>query len=109
MEIGGITLHAQDGNPKPRMFRSTKHNALINRMGFNNPGAEAVAQALQQWRARDQWPTHPIGINLGKSKVTPLEEAAEDYAFSFRTAGSGRFLCRQCQFTQHAQPASTSG
>ena len=67
------------------MFRAVNEGALVNRMGFNNPGAVAVAQALQQWRARDQWPTHPIGINLGKSKITPLEEAAEDYAFSFRT------------------------
>ena len=84
-ELGGVTQYAQPGNDPPRMFRAVNEGALVNRMGFNNPGAEAVAQALQQWRARDQWPTHPIGINLGKSKVTPLEEAAEDYAFSFRT------------------------
>ena len=85
VELGGVTQHAQPGNDAPRMFRAVNDRALVNRMGFNNPGAEAVAQALQQWRARDQWPSHPVGINLGKSKVTPLEEAAEDYAFSFRT------------------------
>ena len=84
-ELGGVTQHAQPGNDAPRMFRAVNDRALVNRMGFNNPGAVAVAQALQQWRARDQWPAHPIGINLGKSKVTPLKEAAEDYAFSFRT------------------------
>ena len=85
VELGGVTQHAQPGNDAPRMFRAVNDRALVNRMGFNNPGAEAVAQALQQWRARDQWPSHPVGINLGKSKVTPLEEAAEDYAFSIRT------------------------
>ncbi|HIF04010.1 MAG TPA: dihydroorotate dehydrogenase (quinone), partial [Candidatus Poseidoniales archaeon] len=83
IEVGGITLHAQAGNAKPRMFRSGKHRALINRMGFNNPGADTFARALSEWHGRDDWPGHPIGINLGKSKITPLEEAAEDYAFTF--------------------------
>ena len=82
-ELGGVTRHAQTGNDTPRMFRAVADRALVNRMGFNNPGAEAMAESLRDWRAREQWPTHPIGINLGKSKVTPLEEAAEDYAFSF--------------------------
>ena len=82
-ELGGVTQHAQAGNPAPRMFRAIKDHALINRMGFNNSGAKAVSKALQQWRELGLWPTHPIGINLGKSKVTPIEEAAEDYAFSF--------------------------
>ena len=82
-ELGGVTRHAQTGNDTPRMFRAVADRALVNRMGFNNPGAEAMAEALRGWRAREQWPTHPIGINLGKSKITPLEEAAEDYAFSF--------------------------
>jgi dihydroorotate dehydrogenase len=53
-------------------------------MGFNNPGAEALAAKLAEWRASGRWPNHPVGINLGKSKVTPLEKAAEDYANSFR-------------------------
>ena len=82
-ELGGVTMHAQSGNPSPRMFRAIKDQALVNRMGFNNPGAKAVAKALQQWRELGLWPTHPIGINLGKSKTTPIEEAAQDYAFSF--------------------------
>lgn len=84
-ELGGVTRHAQTGNDTPRMFRAVTDRALVNRMGFNNPGAEAMAEALRGWRKREQWPIHPIGINLGKSKVTPLEEAADDYAFSFRT------------------------
>jgi dihydroorotate dehydrogenase len=53
-------------------------------MGFNNSGAEAVAQKLAEWKNSGRWPAHPVGINLGKSKITPLEKAAEDYANSFR-------------------------
>ncbi len=84
-ELGGVTLHAQPGNPAPRMFRIVPDEALINRMGFNNGGAEAMAVRLADWRASGLWPQgHPVGINLGKSKITPLETAAEDYAGSFR-------------------------
>ena len=79
IEIGGITLHEQDGNPKPRMFRSTKHRALINRMGFNNPGSKAMFERLTKQKAK-KWATIPVGINLGKSKITPNEEAEQDYA-----------------------------
>ena len=82
-ELGGVTRHAQSGNDAPRMFRAVADRALVNRMGFNNPGADTFARALSEWHARDDWPGHPIGINLGKSKITPLEEAAEDYAFTF--------------------------
>jgi dihydroorotate dehydrogenase len=84
VELGGVTWHSQPGNSGPRMFRAVKDGALINRMGFNNPGADAMAQKLGEWKARGDWPKHPVGINLGKSKVTPLERAAEDYANSFR-------------------------
>ena len=83
-ELGGVTRHAQSGNDAPRMFRAVADRALVNRMGFNNPGADTIASALSEWHARDDWPSHPIGINLGKSKITPLEEAAEDYTFTFR-------------------------
>jgi dihydroorotate dehydrogenase len=83
-ELGGVTWHAQPGNPAPRMFRAVVDQALINRMGFNNPGAEALAARLASWRALGRWPAHPVGINLGKSKVTPLEKAAEDYSNSLR-------------------------
>jgi dihydroorotate dehydrogenase len=83
-ELGGVTWHAQPGNPKPRMFRAIADEAVINRMGFNNSGAEAVAQKLAEWKKSGRWPDHPVGINLGKSKITPLENAAGDYANSFR-------------------------
>jgi dihydroorotate dehydrogenase len=83
-ELGGVTWHAQPGNPAPRMFRVVADDAIVNRMGFNNSGAEAVAQKLSDWKKLGRWPKHPVGINLGKSKITPLEKAAEDYAGSFR-------------------------
>jgi dihydroorotate dehydrogenase len=83
-ELGGVTLHSQPGNPSPRMFRAPAAGAIINRMGFNNPGAETFAQTLAKWKSSGRWPNHPVGINLGKSKITPLEKAAEDYAGSFR-------------------------
>ena len=83
-ELGGVTWHPQPGNPKPRLFRAPGDQALINRMGFNNPGAEAVAEKLRAWRAEGLWPRHPVGMNLGKSRVTPLEEAPLDYARSFQ-------------------------
>jgi dihydroorotate dehydrogenase len=83
-ELGGVTWHPQPGNEQPRMFRIVEDCALVNRMGFNNPGAEAVAQRLAVWKQSGLWPKHPVGINLGKSKITPLDQAAEDYAKSFR-------------------------
>jgi dihydroorotate dehydrogenase len=83
-ELGGVTWHAQPGNPQPRLFRAVAEEAIVNRMGFNNPGAETLAAKLAEWRASARWPNHPVGINLGKSKATPLEKAAEDYANSFR-------------------------
>lgn len=83
-EIGGVTLHEQPGNPKPRMFRASKDKALINRMGFNNIGARGLKKQLQYWKDMGLWPDSPVGINLGKSKKTPLEEAPSDYAGSIR-------------------------
>jgi dihydroorotate dehydrogenase len=83
-ELGGVTWHAQPGNDKPRVFRGISAGALVNRMGFNNSGAEAMAQNLAEWRRRGLWPDHPVGINLGKSKMTPLSDAAQDYANSLR-------------------------
>jgi len=83
-EIGGVTLHKQPGNPKPRMFRASKDKALINRMGFNNIGAKALQEKLQYWKDKGLWPDSPVGINLGKSKVTPLEDAPSDYSGSIK-------------------------
>jgi len=83
VEAGTITALPQPGNPRPRIFRYPEIGALINRMGFNNDGAEAVAQRLGKLRASGGWPRVPVGINLGKSKVTPLEQSTEDYLRSF--------------------------
>jgi len=84
VEIGTVTAKPQPGNPKPRVFRYPEHEALINRLGFNNDGADAVAVRLGKLRASGRWPAIPIGINIGKSKVTPLENAADDYLYSLR-------------------------
>lgn len=84
VEVGTVTARAQPGNPRPRIFRYPQERALINRLGFNNDGAEAIARRLQQLRASASSPSIPIGVNIGKSKITPLEEAPDDYLFSFR-------------------------
>ncbi|MBV8898698.1 MAG: quinone-dependent dihydroorotate dehydrogenase [Verrucomicrobia bacterium] len=83
-EVGTVTAEAQPGNPKPRLFRYPQHRALVNRMGFNNDGACTVAARLRAARRRPSWPGIPVGINIGKTKVVPLEQAAEDYLRSFR-------------------------
>jgi dihydroorotate dehydrogenase len=83
-ELGAVTWHPQPGNPLPRVFRAIPTSAIINRMGFNNPGAETVAETLSRWRRLGHWPAHPVGMNIGKSKITPLEQAPEDYAKSVR-------------------------
>jgi dihydroorotate dehydrogenase len=77
-EMGTVTQHAQPGNPQPRLFRLPEDGAALNRMGFNNRGAAALAARLVGQH------TYPLGINLGKSKITPLEAAAQDYLESFR-------------------------
>jgi dihydroorotate dehydrogenase len=78
IEIGTITRYPQPGNPRPRLVRLPADGALVNRMGFNNAGAAAVAERL----ARLPRPRVPLGISLGKSKITPLEDAAADYLAS---------------------------
>lgn len=83
-EVGTVTFHAQPGNPKPRLFRLPQDQAAINRMGFNNQGAAQMAATLAASQHHRPENAHPIGINLGKSKITPLEQAAEDYLGSFR-------------------------
>lgn len=83
IEVGGITEHEQTGNPKPRMFRSSKHKALVNRMGFNNPGSQKMADHL----AKSKKPNVPLLLNVGKSKITSLEEAHSDYATTVQKCG----------------------
>jgi dihydroorotate dehydrogenase len=79
VEVGTVTAHAQPGNDRPRLFRLRDSEAVINRMGFNNAGAAALAARL---RALGRLPV-PLGISLGKSKVTPIEQAVEDYLTSY--------------------------
>ena len=83
-ELGAVTWLPQEGSPRPRLFRIKSEEAIINRMGFNNSGARTLAERLAAWRRQGHWPAHPVGINLGKSKDTPLAAAAEDYVRSFR-------------------------
>ena len=84
VEIGTVTAQGQPGNPAPRIFRYPQQSALINRLGFNNDGADVVAARLRKLRQSSLRPSIPIGVNLGKSKATPLEEAPADYLYSFR-------------------------
>jgi dihydroorotate dehydrogenase len=80
VEVGTVTWHAQPGNPRPRLFRLPASEAVINRMGFNNGGAAALADRL---RALGPLKV-PLGVSIGKSKVTPVEEAVEDYRSSLK-------------------------
>jgi dihydroorotate dehydrogenase len=80
VEVGTVTAHAQPGNDRPRLFRLRDSEAIINRMGFNNAGAAALAARLEALGPIGV----PLGISLGKSKVTPLEAAVEDYLTSYR-------------------------
>jgi dihydroorotate dehydrogenase len=84
IEIGTVTAKAQPGNPRPRIFRLPEQQALINHLGFNNQGADVIAERLHKLRESERWPVVPVGINIGKSKVTPLEEATGDYLYSLR-------------------------
>jgi len=83
VEAGTVTAAGQPGNPRPRIFRLPAQQALINRLGFNNDGAEAVAGRLARLRASGGWPSIPVGLNIGKTKVAAIQEAAADYLFSF--------------------------
>ncbi|MCE7483667.1 quinone-dependent dihydroorotate dehydrogenase [Microbacterium profundi] len=80
VEIGTITAIAQDGNPRPRLFRLVPDRALINRMGFNNDGAEAASRRLEKLRRRR--PKTVIGVNIGKSRVVDVADASSDYVAS---------------------------
>jgi len=91
VEIGTLTFRPQPGNPRPRLFRFPEELAILNRMGFNNQGAEKAAARLAKAPPPGARPI-PIGVNIGKSKVAPLEEAIEDYLGSFR------LLARQADY-----------
>src|SRR5438046_3323278 len=84
VEIGTVTAMAQPGNPRPRMCRAPAQQCVINRLRFNNDGADVIAKRLRGLRQSERWPAVPVGINIGKSRTTPLEHAADDYLYSFR-------------------------
>jgi dihydroorotate dehydrogenase len=79
IEVGTVTLHPQPGNPKPRLFRYPQQKALINRLGFNNDGADAVAARLRNWDR-----SVPTFVNVGKNRDVPLECATEAYVECYR-------------------------
>src|SRR3954454_11054471 len=83
VEVGTITARPQEGNPRPRLFRLLPDRGVINRMGFNNGGAEAAAARLRQLRARHR-DLPVIGVNIGKSRVVAVEDAVDDYRVSAR-------------------------
>ena len=80
VEVGTVTAHAQPGNPRPRLFRLPESGAIVNRMGFNNAGADALAARLATLGRIGV----PLGISLGKSKITSVNEAVGDYLTSLR-------------------------
>ena len=82
VEIGTVTYGKQPGNPRPRIFRYPEEEALINRMGFNNAGANAVAQTLKRSGAASKRPV-PLGISIGKTRTASIDDAVEDYLGSF--------------------------
>lgn len=86
VEIGTVTLQDQPGNPRPRLFRLPEHEALINRMGFPNEGAAAVAKRLGTHKRHR---SIPVGVNIGKSKVTPLDQATPEYIEIFNLLADG--------------------
>lgn len=83
IEVGTVTPIPQDGNPKPRLFRLPADKALINRMGFNNDGLDALVHRLKKWREMNGDTKLVIGGNIGKNKVTPNEHAEQDYLTCF--------------------------
>ena len=93
VEVGTVTARAQPGNPRPRMFRLTADRALVNRMGFNNAGAAAAAAALGHSRGQSRGQSGGpggtvVGVNIGKTRAAPDEEAAADYAASARAVAA---------------------
>jgi len=83
MEVGAITAQAQPGNPKPRLYRLPEDAALINRLGFNNEGADAIAIKLDRLRARGWKPKIPLGMNIGRTKIVETKDAVADFLACF--------------------------
>jgi dihydroorotate dehydrogenase len=104
VEVGTVTALAQEGNPRPRLFRLPAEGALVNRMGFNNRGSAELARRLGALKAAGRWPAVPVGGNVGKSRATPLAEAAADYALSV-----GRLAGLADYFTVNVSSPNTPG
>ena len=83
MELGAVTAQAQPGNPKPRLYRLPEDCALINRLGFNNEGATAIAARLGNLRAHGRIPGIPLGINIGRTKIVETKDAVADFLSTF--------------------------
>lgn len=103
VEVGTVTPAAQPGNPRPRLFRFPDQGAIINRMGFNNQGSEAMAERLVRSFPRGKR-LIPVGVNIGKAKATQLENAVEDYLTCFRRLGN-----QADYFTINVSSPNTSG
>ena len=89
VEVGGVTAERQAGNTRPRLFRLAEDEALVNRMGFNNEGADRIGARL----ADATLPDEPVGVNIGKSKTAPLDDAPADYRYTYeRVAGAGDYF-----------------
>jgi dihydroorotate dehydrogenase len=84
MEVGAITAQAQPGNPKPRLYRLPEDHALINRLGFNNEGADTIALKLDRLRSRGSRPRIPLGMNIGRTKIVETKDAVPDFLYCFQ-------------------------
>ena len=112
VEIGTVTGEPQPGNDRPRLFRLPADRAIVNRMGFNNDGAEAVAAAARRpgLEARPATAIVVLGVNIGKTKVVPEAEAVARLREEHPAAGAARRLPRrQRLLAQHARPARPPG
>ncbi len=103
VEVGTVTATAQPGNPRPRLFRFPEEGALINRMGFNNKGVDAMATRLAKHFPRGKR-LIPVGVNIGKSKATALDKAVQDYITCFR-----RLAGQADYFTINVSSPNTQG
>ena len=104
VEVGTVTPRPQPGNPQPRLFRLPEHQALINRMGFNNDGVVAMVRRLDKLRNQNRLEGTIIGVNLGKNKDTPLPEAVDDYI-----KGMGQLHTLADYFTLNLSSPNTPG
>ena len=101
IEVGTVTPKPQPGNDKPRLFRYPKDEALINRMGFNNDGAKKLCERLKATYPKGKR-SSPLGVNIGKGKETPIDEACRDYNSAFDSVAEQADYNRQCKLTQHS-------